>query len=120
MDGIINVYNENNRDAYDGFMQLFQRYNIGFEEINLKVMENIETSAIKIEELKDEQNQYLDCTTSRAITQKGIFACPSLCNDFRARVGIDLNDYGKKTCLDTEKCIICRATGKKMYVNDWI
>lgn len=116
----INMTNETKEDVFLGFQELYRKYNLNFEDINLKFNKTAEIKNINPEELDNNQKINFDCSSSRIISSRGVFACPSLCNDFRARVGSDLSDYTKKIYLDTEKCLLCRKNNNKIFVNDWL
>ena len=55
----INVYNESDRDSFEGFRDVFQRHDLMFEDINLKIIDNIEAQDINIEGLKDNKLNFL-------------------------------------------------------------
>ena|GEM_PF-436429 len=63
---------------------------------------------------------HLDCINSRILTKKGVFSCPALSGDFRARMGNDLSNFSNKMVLDTELCQTCMAHGTKAFANDWM
>lgn len=56
-----------------------------------------------------------DCMTSRTLTEKGIFACPFLANDYRGRVGSDFTNYSKTVRLETDFCQTCIRNKDKMF-----
>ena len=66
------------------------------------------------------QIEKLDCHNSRVVSQNGIYSCPMLVNDYRARLGSTLNNCSKINYLDCEKCSICAKTNQKVQVNDWM
>jgi len=55
-----------------------------------------------------------DCMYGRILTNKGIYSCPFLANDYRGRMGINFKDYSKTITAETDFCAICAAN------NDWI
>jgi hypothetical protein len=75
---------------------------------------------LEMEEIKNFKKEMLDCATSRVISKNGIYACPMLTNDYRARLGSSLGDYSKVNYLDCEKCSVCTKLGQRVQVNDWI
>ena len=60
----------------------------------------------------------LDCMTSRTLTEKGVFSCPFLANDYRGRMGSDFLDYSKSVRLETDYCATCLKNKEKMFSLD--
>ena len=119
---IISVVNYNNRskeEIFNDFRNFFSKKNIEIDEINLKIIPYFPKN-IEMEEIKDFDEQMLDCVTSRAISKNGVYACSMLTNDYRARLGSSLSDYSEINYLDCEKCYMCAKIGQKIQVNDWI
>ena len=56
----------------------------------------------------------LHCAKSRVFSSNGVFSCPSLVGDNRARVGANLKAYSKTNYLETELCknCICKEIDK--------
>ena len=61
----------------------------------------------------------LDCSNSRILSINGVYSCPALSNDFRARCGLDMSNYSKRTFLDTRKCSKCIKHFSKNQANDF-
>jgi len=123
---IVTVINYNNRkkeDIFQEFQQFFRKRGFEIEEINLKIIPYFPKNLEQFEFTENFNiNNYsnLDCTTSRIVCQNGVFSCPVLVNDYRARLGSSLNDCSKFTYLDCEKCSVCLKTNTKNQVNDWM
>ena len=106
-------------EIFDDFRNFFRKKGIEIDEINLKIIPYFPKN-IEMEEIKNFKKEMLDCATSRVISKNGIYACPMLTNDYRARLGSSLADYSKVNYLDCEKCSICTKLGQRVQVNDWI
>lgn len=119
----VNYYDEPEEQLYGGFLKLFEKAGLDFEPINLKIIPHFKRNTNVKENLVVSKNldvSKIDCINSRVLTKKGVFCCPILSGDFRARTGNDLTNYSKKIVLDTEVCRICLAHGNKAFVNDWM
>ncbi len=117
----VNYFNEDRETIFQNFKTLFGKSGFEFEPINLKIIPYFKEVADDGElRHTNASNKMTDCINSRIISVRGIFACPVLCNDFRARVGSDLEDYTKKIYLDTEKCAACLKHDTKAFANDWL
>ena len=53
----------------------------------------------------------LQCHTSRAVTSRGVFVCPLLVDDPRARMGARLEEGLRPHALVHGACSTCYATG---------
>lgn len=116
---VVNYKNLKKEEIFDDFMNFFRKKGIEIDEINLKIIPYFPKN-IEMEEIKNFEKETLDCATSRVISKNGIYACPMLTNDYRARLGSSLADYSKVNYLDCEKCSICTKLGQRVQVNDWI
>lgn len=122
---IISVVNYKNRpkdEIYREFKEFFMKKGFEMEQINLKVIPFFQTNdeTAQIEMVENLQIEKLDCYNSRIISQNGVYSCPMLVNDYRARLGSGLNNCSKINYLDCEKCSICTKTNQKVQVNDWM
>lgn len=118
----VNCYNESREDIYLGFSRLFNKVGFEFEPINLKIMPYIRKkgeNASKFDFSKADTTK-VDCINSRTLSKKGVFSCPVLSGDFRARMGSGLLDFSKRVILDTEFCESCLNHTGKGFVNDWM
>ena len=118
---VCNYYQESKEDLFKGFYELFKKHNFEIEDINLKIMPYFEKgdSDNFIEDFNFDKTK-LDCYNSRVLSANGVYSCPALSNDFRARVGSDMSNYSKRTFLDTQKCAKCIKHFSKNQVNDWM
>ena len=116
----VNYYGETREALYDGFYSLFKKIGFDFESINLKI-----TPYIKRGEKEPVYNfsgvdvTKVDCINSRTLSKKGVFSCPMLSGDFRARMGNDLANFSKRTVLDTDFCQDCLKHDGRGFANDW-
>ena len=120
---VVNYKNRTKEEIFDDFQKFFKKRDFEIEEINLKILpyfpNNLEMN--DFEENPDmEKYKNLDCTTSRIVCQNGVYSCPILANDYRARLGTSLDDCSNTTFLDCEKCSICLKYNLKNQVNDWM
>lgn len=119
----VNYYDEPKEELYDGFSRLFKKAGLAFEPINLKIIPYFgkdKGGNNGAQGIRSTDTSKVDCINSRILTKTGIFSCPALSGDFRARVGNDLKDFSKKIVLDTEICQTCLTNNAKAFVNDWM
>ncbi len=118
---VCNYYGESKEDLFAGFSSLFKKYDFEIEDINLKIMPYFDKNANEgfIEDF-DIKKEKLDCYNSRILSINGVYACPALSRDFRARCGSDMSNYSKKTFLDTKTCAKCIEHFSKNQANDWM
>jgi sulfatase maturation enzyme AslB (radical SAM superfamily) len=122
---IISVVNYNNKsrdEIFYEFKNYFDKRGFILENINLKIIPYFDISNKHSEIKIDENINYnnLDCYNSRVVAQTGVYACPVLVNDYRARMGSNINDCSNKKYLDCEKCMTCINNNYKAMVNDWM
>jgi len=117
---VTNYYNESRASLFEGFNAVFSKINFELEEINLKISPYFKPDIEGQIEMGKIDVKKLDCYNSRIVSSKGVFSCPVLCNDFRARQGSEIDNYSKKVYLDTEKCFICAQHPTKAFANDWL
>ena len=114
-----NRQNRSREEIFRDFQEFFNKKGIKIDEINLKILPCFD-KINKNFEIKDFNAEYLDCSSSRILSNMGIYSCPMLVNDYRARLGSSVNDYSKINYLDCEKCSICTNWQKHVEVNDWL
>ena len=119
---VVNYYNESKENLFKGFKDILNKIDFEFEDKKKKIIPYFNPAANTFEQVETnefDQNN-LDCSNSRIVSSKGVFCCPVLCNDFRARVGATAESFSRKVYLDTEKCLTCVKHGTKAFSNDWI
>ena len=119
---VVNYKNKTHKEIYDEFKSYFLKKGFEMDTINLKIIpffsKNDEIQ--QIESFDDIDFQKLDCSTSRVVTQNGVYSCPLLADDYRARMGSGLGDFSVVNYLDCEKCSVCAFSNSKIQVNDWM
>ena len=119
---VVNYKNKQKAQIFEEFQEYFSKKGFELDDINLKIIPFFDKSK-EFEEFElDEQSipQRLDCSNSRIVSQNGVYSCPMLVNDYRARLGSSLADCSRINYLDCEKCAICIKSGQKIQVNDWM
>jgi len=103
-------------------MSYFSKKGFMLEDINLKIIPYFPSFEQNQEiDLKNDINKnILDCSNSRIVSSSGIYACPILVNDYRARLGSNIDDCSKINYLDCETCAICANSIHKAMANDWM
>ena len=61
------------------------------------------------------QSENTDCMHGRVLTQKGVYACPFLSNDYRGRMGSSFKDYSKCVSAETDFCTACSVNNNWMF-----
>jgi len=116
---MVNYKNRKKEEIFDEFSNFFNKKGIEIEDINLKIIPYF-PSDVEIKEAFNLEEEFLaDCKTSRVVSQNGIYACPMLVGDYRARLGSSLEDSSKNNYLDCEKCMVCLKNNQKIQINDW-
>ena len=119
---IVNYKNKSRDEIFSEFMSYFSKKGFMLEDINLKIIPYFPSFEQNQEiDLKNDINKnILDCSNSRIVSSSGIYACPILVNDYRARLGSNIDDCSKINYLDCETCAICANSIHKAMANDWM
>ena len=119
---VVNYKNKEKTQIFEEFQDYFSKKGFVLDDINLKIIPFFNKNEENLEvEIKEEINvDKLDCKNSRIISQNGVYACTMLVNDYRARLGTNINDCSKVNYLDCEKCALCVNFNQKIQVNDWM
>lgn len=119
---ITDYYKEKREIMFEGFYKLCRKFGFDIGQINLKIIPYFDSNPMLFKQIEDTgfNKEKLDCSNSRIISSKGVFSCPALCNDFRARMGYSIESYSKKNSLDTERCYVCSRHNTKAFANDWM
>lgn len=119
---VVNYQNKEKSQIFEEFQSYFSKKGFVLDDINLKIIPFFKKSdEINQIEINDEiEYEKLDCYNSRVVSQNGIYSCPMLVDDYRARLGSTLADCSKINYLDCEKCAICVKFKQKIQVNDWM
>ena len=104
-----NVTNASEEDLIEGFGKVFRQYNLVIPQIS------IQTKIDAAQEINNDMSEInfitlsknLNCAKSRVFSSTGVFSCPNLVGDNRARLGANFKDYAKRNYLETESCTNC-------------
>lgn len=102
-----NFYNDSEESILDMMAAAFERYNLSENDIVLEILPYFDKKLNLDMPNKDVNILNLCCKNSRILTNKGIFNCPILVNDYRARSGSTFEAFSKKCYLETEICAQC-------------
>ena len=100
-----NVTNAPEKELLDGFEKIFRQYGLIQPKITIHSKIEFEPDLSKLNFMT--LSKKLHCAKSRVFSSSGVFSCPNLVGDNRARVGASLKDYSKKNYLETENCKHC-------------
>lgn len=118
---VVNYKNKDKTEIFEEFQKYFSKKDFILDDINLKIIpffnKNDEINQIEFDEISNEK---LECKNSRIVSQNGVYACPMLVNDYRARLGSNISDCSRVNYLDCEKCAICAKNNQKIQANDWM
>ena len=119
---VVNFKNRDRKEIFDEFQSYFFKKGFALDDINLKIIPYFRKSdeMAQIEMIDDVNIEKLDCYNSRIVSQNGVYSCPMLVDDYRARLGSNIWDCSKINYLDCEKCSICVNSRQKIQVNDWM
>ena len=119
---VTDYYKEKREVMFEGFQELCRKFDFEIGQINLKIIPYFDFNPSTFKQIEEENinTEKLDCKNSRIMSAKGIFSCPILCNDFRARSGYSIENCARRVYLDTEKCYICAKHPTKAFANDWM
>lgn len=115
---VTNYYNLSEQELYEGFANVFARNNFSFDASYLQI-NPWHDNTVKNEDPIDNAWEKLDCEYGRILTNKGIYTCPFLANDYRGRCGSSFADYNKKSSLETSFCNTCLKSKKQMFSIDF-
>jgi len=103
-----NYYRDDEKTINDLMKAVLERYNIEFEDVYLEILPWFDKNAeTEMPNLKANTETKLACRNSRILTAKGVYNCPMLVNDYRARAGSSFAAFSRKCYLETEICAQC-------------
>lgn len=104
---LTNYYAEEQEDLMRGFEVLLKRYNIDIDDVIFEITPYFDKN--KMLEITDRKAEAvnLPCKNSRILTGKGVYNCPFLAGDHRARSGSDFKTFSSKAYLETQICSQC-------------
>jgi molybdenum cofactor biosynthesis enzyme MoaA len=127
----VNFDDEDESVIKDKFKEVFKMIDFEAEDINFKIISPIKMGNYKLnygdykenefvnQQLLQNQKMSFDCRNSRIVADDGVYACCSLVNDFRGKVGSSIKDFSKKVFLESNACYTCAINKTGMFNNDW-
>ena len=105
---IKNITNSDENELRENFEIIFKQYNLA--PIEISIQSNFENKNV-INDLSKFNfltlSKKLNCAKSRVFSSSGVFSCPNLIGDNRARMGLNLKSFSKKNYLETQSCTNC-------------
>jgi len=119
---VVNYQNKSRDEIFSEFRNYFSKRDFIIEDINIKIIPyfSFNQGCQEIDAKKEISPKMLDCSNSRIVSSNGVYSCPMLVNDYRARLGSNINDCSKVSYLDCEMCNICINSINKAMANDWM
>ncbi len=109
-----NYYNEDAEIIIDSMKSILERHNVDFQDVWLEILPFFDkTKSVEMGEVSKSTEEKLWCKNSRILTLKGIYNCPMLVNDYRARTGSTFSAFSRKSYLETEICSQCVCWANK-------
>lgn len=103
-----NYYREDAHTITDRIKAILERYNINFEDVYLEILPWFDKNTTEeMPNLSANAKNLLPCRNTRILSSKGVYNCPMLVNDYRARAGSNFNAFSTKCYLETETCVQC-------------
>jgi MoaA/NifB/PqqE/SkfB family radical SAM enzyme len=90
-------------------LKVLSLFRIGAEERRLRAYESRET--LRGRSLTDEDTEKLQCSSCRMVTSKGVYVCPILIDQPRARMGESLGETLRPFELAFSACFTCHEYG---------
>ena len=114
---ITNQYKEPKSALLKEFQNIFKKFNFNVTDNNFIINEFYDKN--QKYEYSDNISEKTDCKYGRILTNKGVYSCPFLTNDYRGRCGGDFSDYSKQNSLETNFCDICKRNGHELFSIDF-
>ena len=103
-----NFYKETREEILEKLENILDRYSMQKDDIKLEILPFFDkNSVVDMQVLKNGSENKLACKNSRILTSTGIYNCPMLVNDYRARCGSSFSAFSKKCYLETGFCAQC-------------
>lgn len=115
---VTNYYQLSDKELLDGFRKVFAGtdFELDFSNLNINPWYDKNT---KFEGEVNGSWERLDCEYGRILTKNGVYTCPFLANDYRGRCGSSLQDYTKRSSLETSFCNTCIKSKKQLFGIDF-
>ena len=117
---VVNYKNISRDEIFAEFQSYFSNRGFVLEDINIKVIPYFSTNDDYIENSTSIDFSKLDCINSRIVSSTGVYSCHALVNDYRARLGSNIDNCSKMNYLDCERCSACIKAGEKAFCNSWM
>lgn len=103
-----NYYKESDEEIFEKFEMFLERYSIANDDLNLEILPYFDkTQTVEMSKVTDNLVSKLACSNCRVLSSKGVYNCPVLVNDYRARSGSNFSAFSSKCYLETEFCAQC-------------
>lgn len=103
-----NFYNDSQKDILEGFGNTLERFGLSNDDVILEILPYLDKrKSTEIRDFNENIKSRLVCSNSRILTAKGVYNCPMLVNDYRARSGSNFESFSQKSYLETEICAQC-------------
>ena len=86
---IVNYKNKSRDEIFREFKDYFSKKGFELDDINIKIIPYFSSSKDFLEN-PEINPKTLDCSNSRIVSQTGVYSCPILVNDYRARLGSNI------------------------------
>ena len=90
-------------------LKILSLFRIGAEERRLRAYESWET--LRGRSLTEEESERLQCSSCRMVTSRGVYVCPILIEEPRARMGETLSETLRPFELAHSSCFTCHEYG---------
>ena len=107
---IQNFYKLDKNEIIENINQIFKTQDISNTDIKI-----IESYPNFEEENFSKPSSKTDCMNGRILTEKGIYSCPFLSNDYRGRCGSSFKDYSKTIKAETNFCATCSKNNNYIF-----
>ncbi len=112
---VTNFYNENEKTLIEGLKKVFLSSSVQVQDFNFQINKYYNKYSNKDNIVENFNQNHIDCSCGRILTEKGVYSCPFLANDYRGRMGTDFKNYSKKVMLETPFCWTCSKNKENMF-----
>lgn len=108
---VTNYYQENEQKIHNKILEIFSEYNT--DSTHILIQPWYDKNSKNEKEITTWTR--LECEYGRTLTEKGIYTCPFLANDYRGRCGSTFKDFSKSVPLETNFCHTCSLCNHEMF-----
>lgn len=116
---IVNHFDLGEDEIKQGFSQICSDFGFETEDLNFKIIPLFKKGIIKETDSFEGKIIKTDCSKSRTVTSRGVFACPFMSNDNRGQCGSTLSDYSLKSYVESDFCTQCVEHNQSVFCFDW-